>query len=232
MTDASSHSSGLRPMRPIHRHPFVEDILPVEGPPDVPSPPKKAAHKPAHWSVGQLMQDLKCDGGTGIYAKAKAANGGKDPIFKVGHSVIGSGGSTDTTAGVITLDPNQDRATAAQIATFELTNLSNKAGFAKVNADVAAGKLGREQFARANEALEYQGIANATKAFASCGTTWGAAHGTKGFYDAFAKSKNFDDYYKNYLAVLDPKHIDYYRGIWDKSYKSIYNAAHHSHTHP
>lgn len=222
----------LRPMRPIARQPLVEDILPVEGQPEVPAPAPGAAHKPVNWSVAQLLKDIKCDGGTGIYAKAKAANGGKDPVFKVGTSVIGSGGSTDTSTGTITLDPKQDRATAAQIATFELTNLSNKARFATIDADVLAGKLSREQYTRANEATEYQGIANATKAFASCGTTWGAAKGEKGFYDAFAKAKNFDDYYKNYLTVMDPKHMDYYRGIWDKNYKAAYETAHPPHKRP
>lgn len=224
MTDAPS---GLRPMRPIHRHPFVEEVLPVSGP-DVPAPPKKAHPKPATWSHAQLMKDLKCDGGTGIYAKAKAANGGKDPIFQAGHSVIGTGASTNEDTGVITLEPTLDRATAAQMAIFELTNLSNKAHFAKVDADVAAGKLGREQYTRANEAIEYHGIANVNKAFHSCSARWGAPKGSKSFQDFFAKAKNFDDYYKNYLPAM---HKNYYRQVWDKSYKAIYNAAHPPHKH-
>lgn len=178
------------------------------------------------------MKDLKCDGGTGIYAKAKAANGGKDPVIQSGRSVIGSGGSTDTSTGIITLDPNQDRASAAQVAIFELTNLSNKAKFAHTYAAAAAGKLGREPYARAIESNEYEGIANATKAFASCGTTWGAAKGAKGFYDAYAKAKNFDDYYKNYLSVLAPEHTNLYRGNWDKFYKKVYDAAYPAPKHP
>jgi len=225
MTDAPS---GLRPMRPIHRHPFVEDILPLAGQPAAPAPPKKASHKPTTWSHAQLMKDLACDGGTGIYAKAKAANGGKYPIIQAGHSVIGTGGSTNEETGVITLEPSLDRATAAQIAIFELTNLSNKAHFIQVNTDAGAGKLGREQYTRANEAIEYQGIANVNKAFHSCGRRWGAPKGTKSLYDVFAKAKNFDDYYKNYLA---PMHKNYYRTFWDKNFKAIYDATHPPHKH-
>lgn len=217
-------------MRPILRHPFVEDILPVDGGAAIPAPPAKAAHKAANWSPAQLMKDLAgCDGGTGIYAKAKAANSGKDPIIRSGHSVIGSGGSTNEDTGVITLDPNQSRAQAAQIAIFELTNLSNKARFAKVDANVAAGKIGREQYTRANEAIEYQGIANASQAFHACGNRWGAPKGVAGFYDFFAQAKNFDDYYKNYLNL---DHKEFYRRFWDKNYKALYNAAHPPHKHP
>jgi len=169
-----------------------------------------------------------CDGGTGIYAKAKAANGGKDPIFKVGHSAIGSGGSTDTTTGIITLDPDQSRARAAQIAIFELTNLSNKAKFAKVDTKVAAGKLSREQYIRAEEAIEYQGIANENRAFHSCGVTWGSPKGVSGVADFFARAKNFNDYYKNYLGL---DHKEFYGKFWDKNYKAIYTAVQHPHKH-
>lgn len=221
--------SGLRPMRPIQRHPFVEEVLPVAGLPGAPAPPKKGTPKPATWSHAQLMQDLKCDGGTGIYAKAKAANGGKNPTIQSGHSVIGTGGSTNDATGVITLDPNQDRATAAQVALFELTNLSNKARFAQVSADAAAGKLNREQYTRANEALEYQGIANANQAFQSCGSTWGVSKGTQGRYDFYARAKNFEEYYKKYLPAM---HKNYYRQAWDNSFKALYNAAHSAHKHP
>ncbi len=226
MTDSSS---GLRPMRPILRHPFVEETLPVEGP-DVPAPPKKAAPKPANWSVDQLKKDLAaCDGGTGIYAKAKAANGGKDPVFKVGASAIGSGGSTDTTTGVITMDPNQDRATAAETAIVELTNLSNKARFAKVDADVTAGNLSREHYTRANEAIEYDAVKNAIQADNACKKQWGAPPGWAGSYDALAKVKSFEEYYQKYLAA---DHKNYYRQAWDKNYKAVYNAAHPPHKHP
>jgi len=226
MADAPSN---LRPMRPILRHPFVEEVLPIDGQPDVPAPEKKQAPKSGNWSHDQLLQDLKCDGGTGIYAKAKAANGGKDPIFKSGHSVIGTGGSTDTTTGVITLDPNQSRAYAAQVAIFELTNLSNKARFAKVDADTAAGNHNREQYIRANEAIEYEGIANTNKAFRACGAAWGAPMGTPSIFQPYAPVKNFEDYYKNYLP---PMHKHYYGSTWDKAFKAAYNAAHPPHNHP
>jgi hypothetical protein len=216
-------------MRPIQRRPFVEETLPVEGRPDVPAPPK-AAHQSAKWTVAQLMKDLaSCDGGTGVLAKAKAANGGKAPVFKVGASVIGTGGSTDTDAGVITMDPNQDRATAAETAIVELTNLSNKARFAQVDADVAAGKLGREQYTRANEAIEYDAVRNAIKADNACKKQWGAPPGWAGSYDALAKVKSFDEYYRKYLSA---SHKNYYRQAWDKNYKAIYNAAHPPHKHP
>ncbi len=222
-------SSNLRPMRPIQRHPFVEDVLPVDGQPDVPAPQKKQAPKSGNWSHAQLLKDIQCDGRTGIYAKAKAANGGKDPIFKSGHSVIGSGGSTDEDAGVITLDPNQSRASAAQVAIFELTNLSNKARFAKVAADTAAGNHGHEQYTKANEAIEYQGIANANKAFRACGSHWGAPKGTKGRFEFYGKAKNFEDFYKKYLPAM---HKNYYHSSWDKDYKHIYDAVHHLHENP
>jgi len=222
-------SSNLRPMRPILRQPFVEEVLPIDGQPDVPAPAKKQASKPGNWSHAQLMQDLKCDGGTGIYAKAKAANGGKGPIFKAGNSIIGTGGSTDTNAGVITIDSDQKRADAAETAIVELTNLSNKARFAKVSAEANAGKLGREQYTRANEAIEYDAVKNAVQADRSCKESWGAPPGWTGTYDGFDKLKNFDEYYEKYLAAM---HKDYYRSFWDKNLKSIYDAAHPSHQKP
>jgi len=216
-------------MRPILRHPFVEETLPVAGQIPAPVPPKNAAHKPTKWSHAQLMKDLACDGGTGIYAKAKAANGGKDPIFRAGRTAMRGGADTHEDTGVITLEPTVDRTTAVQMAVFELTNLSNKAHFAQVSADVTAGKLNREQFTRANEVIEYQGIANVNKAFRSCSARWGAPKGSKSLEDFFATAKNFDDYYKNYLPAT---HKNYYRQIWDRSYKAIYNAAHPPHNHP
>lgn len=226
MSDAPSN---LRPMRPILRQPFVETVLPVDGQPDVPAPATKPALKPKNWTRAQLLQDIKCDGGTGIYAKAKAANGGKDPIFKSGHSSIGSGGSTDEDKGVITLDPNQDRAYAAQVAIFELTNLSNKARFDKLNADTAAGNHGREQYTKAAEAIEYGGIANANKAFHACGAAWGVAKGTRSRFAAYDGAKDFEDFYKNYQKSV---HKDFYRHAWDKSYKHLYDAVHHLHKKP
>lgn len=209
-------------MRPILRHPFVEEVLPVDAP--QPGHRRRHAHTPRRADVAQLRKDLAaCDGGTGVYAKAKAANGGKDPVFRSGNSAIRTGGSTDSVHGVITIDPGFSRQENATTGIVELTNLSNKARFNTINADVAAGRLSREEYTRANELVEYDAVTNANKAAQACANQWGAPPGWKTTLDAFSKAQNFDDYYNNYL---DASHKAYYQKFWDKHFAAIYRAAH------
>lgn len=208
-------------MRPILRHPFVEEVLPVD-------PPQTGNKRPAQGltpvDLEQLRKDLAaCDGGTGIYAKAKAANGGKDPVFLSGDSVMKTGGNTFLATGEIILDPGQSRPDAVGTAIFELTNLSNKARFSQVTTDAAAGKLSREEYTRANEAIEYEAGINELIAARACARQWGAPPGWKSGLDYLTKAKDFEDFYEHYLHA---SHKAYYQGGWDKSYATAFRDAH------
>jgi hypothetical protein len=182
---------------------------------------KKQLETPAKKTTEPCPQDLldnlkKCDGGTGIYEKAKAANGGKDPTIK-----LGAGGQVDLKKGEITLNKSYDTCFATQQLIQELSNLSQKAAFEKANSDALAGNLSREEFIREYERIEYEhGVKNIIKAFDSCKDTWGC----KTCQKEWARSaKNFDDYYNNYLSS---SHKENYGQWWDANCKGAYDAKH------
>jgi hypothetical protein len=164
-----------------------------------------------------LLDNLKkCDGGTGIYEKAKKANGGKDPSI-----TMGAGGWVELDKGAITLDKNNDKCFATQQLIQELSNLSQKDAFNKLDKDALAGDVSREDYIRETERIEYEhGVKNIIQAFDSCKDVWGC----KTCQKEWARSaKNFDDYYNNYLSN---SHKEHYGKWWDSNCKAAYEAKH------
>jgi type VI secretion system secreted protein VgrG len=170
-----------------------------------------------------LIKSVKeCDGGTGIWEKAKAANGGKDPAVVVGAIPGGFGAQTDRANGKITIKPDFDPCTAKDALVFELTNLSRKADFDTVDNDAAAGKLSRKEYQKGIEKVEYDNITTALKAGDGCKKQWGCKSHTS-YFESFKGAKDFDDYYDNYLAK---SHKEAYGKVWDSDYKASYEKQH------
>lgn len=185
------------------------------------SSPPCPSPTPATWTVDDLKKNLAaCDGGTGVWAAAKAANGGVDPTVQTGSSAIGTGGSVDTSKGVITLDTSQDKCFATQVLVQELSNLSHKADFFTAANSAAAGDLSREEFIKANEKPEYDGVQNVIKAFDNCKGKWGCTTCEK---EWARKYTTFDDYY---AKALSNTHKEHYGKWWDDHYKAAYDAKH------
>jgi len=162
----------------------------------------------------------KCDGGTGMLDKAKKANGGKDVKIVVGTPEGGFDGHADTEKGEVVINKKSDRCTQIETAIFELSNMAAKSRFDKVHADATAGKLSREQYIRGYEKVEYDNVVAINKATKACKSKWGC--GKKTFdLEGFRGAKNFEDYYKNYVAK---SHKEEYGKFWDKHFKKLYNA--------
>lgn len=181
-----------------------------------PAPPPSPTPAPA-WTVDDLKNDLNnCDGGTGIYGKAKAANGGKDPVIEPG-----AGGQVDLATGEITLTRTNDKCFATQQLIQELSNLSRKADFNKTDSDALAGDLSREKYIRQTERIEYDhGVKNILKAFDACKDKWGCTTCQK----EWARSAtDFNDYYANYLST---SHKEHYGTWWDSACKSAFERKH------
>lgn len=189
----------------------------------VPKPGKGKAGP--SWKPASISKALaNCDGGTGVVAAAKAANGGKDPTIKVGNSALGSGGSVDYTTGEITLDPGYDKCNTIETLIQEMSNLSHKADFEKAEADCAAGKLSREEYIKTVEKIEYDGVARAIKAENACMKKWGCTKNSFSYSGITGKATtDFDEYYKNWLGN---DHKEYWGKSWDSNCKATYDAAH------
>jgi len=179
--------------------------------PSTPSPEAK------YGTTEDLLKNLeKCDGGTDIYAKAKAANGGKDPVIKPGD-----GGQVDLSKGEITLDKDNDTCLATQQLIQELSNLSRKADFEKLDNDALAGDVSRGDYIKETERIEYEsGVKNILQAFDACKETWCCQTSQK----EWARSATgFDDYYDNYLS---DEHKEHYGQWWDSACKEAYEKKH------
>ena len=189
--------------------------------PDVLAPGGGKSHRRAHrkWTVKSVTEAVKsCDGGSS--AKARTANGGKDPTVVIGKSSeIESGGSTDSSTGTITLDPGQSPGDAIETLNFEQLNLSRKADFDKVATDANNGDLSRHEYIKAIERIEYENVKESLKTYATCKKKWGMK--ASGFEWA-RKYKSFDGYYKE----LSRHHKEQYGRFWDKNYKSGYRKKH------
>jgi hypothetical protein len=185
----------------------------------------KSASAPSPCPAETLRANLaKCDGGTGIWDNAKAA-AGKDPTVKVEGAAGGFGGHADLSGGGVVIAPNPDCCGATQTFVFELTNLSSKGRFQDVTNKVSAGDLGREEYTRAMERIEYDSGLNSVKAFDSCKKTWGCGDAAVARHGFVKAAKDFDDYYNTRLAK---GHKDYYRNAWDSRYKAAYDKKHPS----
>ena len=161
-----------------------------------------------------------CDGG--IYAEAKKANGGKDVKIVSGSPVGGFGGHADTAKGEVVIGPNPDTCSRAQTLLFELNNIANGPNYNKIEKKAVAGDLNREQYIRANEEIEYNGLMKVMKAYDSCKKKW-CCEKSPCRYEWMRSAKNFNNYYNNFLAT---SHKEYYGKVWDKDYKAIYEKKH------
>jgi len=163
-----------------------------------------------------------CDGGTGIMAAATRELG-REPTVRVAGAAGGFGGHADFGAGEVVIAPNPDCCGATQTMIHELTNISNHSRFQQITNDAAAGNLSREDYTRAMERIEYDGVRNALRAFDACKDTWGCGAGATARHEWIRGAADFDDYYNNYLAE---SHKNYWRNAWDTNYRSAYEARH------
>lgn len=212
--------SGLRPMRLILRHPFVEQELTLVA--DKPAPSRTPPAVP-NWNEAQLRKDITHDGGLNIYAKATEALGGKGPAFEA--AAPGEGAWSDVGTGTVYLPPGLSRPQAAETAIFELTNISNRSTFEGTISQAERGLLDREGYARALASTEYLSAQNANNAFHSSGQFWGAGPGAVSNFDAFEGLNgriNPNGFNTVYDQVLGDRYKDVYRERWDAFYKSGY----------
>ncbi len=178
---------------------------------------KAGAKKVPSWTVDELKKMLTaCDGGLGIWDKAKKANGDKDP--KV---TPGSEGSVVPATGEITLDKTLDKCAAVQQLIQELSNLSRKADFETLDNSCMEGDVERADYIKRTEKIEYEtGVKNVLKAFDACKDTWKCTTTPK---EWARKAKDFDDYFDKFLSK---KHKEFYGDWWDKNCKEAYNKKH------
>jgi hypothetical protein len=169
------------------------------------------------WTADDLKKMLDaCDGGLGIWAKAKKANGGKVPKITLGQKF-----DTDSSTGEITLDSTTGKCHAVQALIHELTNLVSLPEVNKVIASAAAGDLSRDQFIRGIEKIEYDfGVKNVLAAYNACKDKWLCK---TNIMDYASKAKDFEDYFKN---LLKSAHKESYGKEWDDRFKKAYEKKH------
>ena len=161
-----------------------------------------------------------CDGGTHVWNDAKTALG-KDPTVQVGPVDGGFQANTNVQTGVITIAPTTDCCDATQSLFFELTNAKSKQRHLDIANDAAAGNVAREDFAKREARVEYDGVILLKNTFPTCRAAWGcSASATTGYENV---SPDFDTYY----ASQTDRYKDYYRNFWDNNYKAAYQAKHH-----
>src|SRR5579872_1541419 len=222
--DASNSDSGADPADAADA---ARDSFPDEEP-DATSPchPETPGGTPpaGTCTAAQIKTKLDaCDGGTDVWNKAKTA-AGKDPVVTVATPSSGFKAESDST-GAITISP-QDCCNAMQSMIHELTNVSHGPDFTRIDSDAAQGNVAREDYAKANEKIEYDGVKNTLKAFDSCKASWGCGPEAKAKFDGFRSAHNFDEYYDQ----ISEDHKNFYRNYWDSprsggrsSYKDAYN---------
>jgi hypothetical protein len=160
--------------------------------------------------------------GSEIFDEATKANSGKAPNIVFGTPSSGFDAETDTTTGTITINSASNKCTATESVYFELANMAAKPAFDKIDADAAAGNTSREDYAKANEKVEYDNMKKTQAATDKCKKKWGCDSHPFDF-DAARPAKDFDDYYDHYLAE---SHKNHYRNFWDSTYKAAYDAKH------
>ena len=171
----------------------------------------------SNWETDDLKKLLDaCDGGVGIWAKAKKANKGKDPEVTRGQRSF-----TDSLTGKITLDKTVDKCQSVQALIHELSNLSSKADVDKIEVSATAGDLSRDEFIKGIEKIEYDfGVKNVLTAYNACKDKWLCRTSIMEFA---SKAKNFEDYFKNLLL---PAHKEGYGEQWDDRFKKAYEKKH------
>jgi hypothetical protein len=169
------------------------------------------------WTPEDLKTMLEaCDGGLGIWQKAKAANKGKDPEI-----ISGSSSYTDSLTGKITLDSTTDKCKAVQSLIHELSNLSALSELDKIRMLASAGELSRNEFIKRIEEIEYRfGVKNVLTAYNACKNKWLCE---TNIMEYAAKAKDFEDYFKN---LVSSSHKEDYGKQWDDKYRSAYEKKH------
>jgi hypothetical protein len=174
------------------------------------------------WTQKQLLDNLKkCDGGTDIYAKAKAANGDKNPTIVAGDST-----DVDLTNGTITIKKNLDVCFATQYLIYELTNLSLKKEFLEVDAACKAGNLSRAQYIYDTERIEYLGGSqNVIKAFKSCQKAWGCENSVCVYFPTQPPpGKSYEENFGFvFYELITEEHKEYYGKMWDKRCQAAFD---------
>lgn len=158
-------------------------------------------------SIVDLVKD--CEESKKAFEAAKKENGGKDPTVVVGTTSSGFDAETDIQSGTITIDQNTDKCTQVESLCFELNNLARKSEFEAADKSITTVK--REEFIRAQEKIEYDGLQDTLKAIDKCKDEWGCKN-HKFDLEGFKAAKNFDDYYKNFLRN---SHKEHYGKWWD-----------------
>lgn len=174
------------------------------------------------WTRDQLLDNLKkCDGGTDIYAKALKANGPKDIKIEAGEAT-----EVDLSLGIIFIKEDLNVCAATQSLIMELSNLSLKEDFLRVDSACSAGDLSRGQYIYDSEMIEYLGgVQNTIKAFKSCKEKWGC--GTEKCRLSFGEpppGTSVEDYFAQYYyEELSVAHKEHYGKYWDTQCKTAYD---------
>jgi len=160
-----------------------------------------------------------CDGGNHLWADATTALG-KEPTVQVAAVPGGFEANTDITTGVITIAPTPSCCDATASLFFELTNAKSKARHEAIATDAANGNVSREDFAKQEARVEYDGVLLLKSTFNTCRAAWGcSAAATSGYENV---SPDFNTYYRS----QQERYKDYYRNFWDSNYKAAYDAKH------
>lgn len=218
---ATTGGTGTGP--PLIQKPSSGGTGATPTPGSTPSSPSTPTVPPKPDPCGKDAIDnvTKCCGKE-IYDEATKANGGKPPTIQYGTPSSGFDAETDTSTGTITVSSAKDKCFNTESVFFELANLAAKPKFDQIDKDAAAGNTAREDYALANERVEYDNVQKALAATAKCKKKWGCDKYAFEF-EAFRPAKNFKDYYDNYLSKA---HKDHYRNSWDSNYKKAYDAKH------
>ena len=200
----------------------LPQLSPLKAPVRVIQREKGEAAKAAPpWTVQQLKKMIAiCDGGVGIWAKAKKANGGKDPEI-----TPGAGTTTNLNYGnaKITLDTTADRCTAVQDLIFELSNVARAADLKKTSVACRAGGLSRVDYIKSVDRIEYEGgLKNTLIAFNACKDKW-LCKTSDNYYEQEGKAKNFDEFFDKYESA---DHMQHLGDWWDANCKAKYDANH------
>ncbi len=172
---------------------------------------KEASTTSSSWSVDDLKANFNtCDGTTSAHTAVNSVT------VQVGHSVIGTGGSTS--GSTITLDANKDKCDATQILVLELSNYSHDGDFKQIGIDAQAGDVSRDAYIRRNEALEYDGVTKALATYDFCKDKWVCRHS---FYEGY-RSPSFNEYFPKIPSI----HTEHYGRFWDANFKAAYEAKH------
>jgi hypothetical protein len=169
------------------------------------------------WTVADLKKMLDtCDGGLGIWAKAKRANRDTEPSV-----TLGSSGFVDDNTGEITIDQSLDKCNALQQLIQELSNLSRIADLRQANASARAGDLSREDYILTKERIEYEtGVLNDLVAFDACKDQWPCPTARK---EWARRARDFQDYFDNFLSR---EHKEGYGTWWDTNARAAYERKH------